>query len=66
MQWSLRKKGLPGILVKAVMSLYEGSKTTVKVGSEFSEEFYVAVGVYQGSVCHLYCLQLWWMLWQRM
>ena len=32
------------------MSLYEGSKTKVKVGSEFSEEFYVAVGVHQGPV----------------
>ena len=47
MQWVLRKKGLPEILVKAVMSLYEGSKTKVKVGSEFSEEFYVAGDVHQ-------------------
>ena len=38
------------ILVKVVMSLYKGSKTKVKVESEFSEEFYVAVGVHQGSV----------------
>ena len=36
MRWTQRKKGLPEILVKAVMSLYEGSKTKVKVGSEFS------------------------------
>ena len=49
-QWALKKKGLPEILVKALMSLYEGSKRKVKVGSEFSEEFSVAVGVYQGSV----------------
>ena len=33
-----------------VTSLYEGSKTKVKVGSEFSEEFFVLVGVHQGSV----------------
>ena len=39
MQWELRKKGLPEILVKGVMSLYEGSKTKVKVGSEFSRIF---------------------------
>ena len=45
MQWALRKKGLPGILVKAVMRLCESSKTKVEVGSEFSEEFYVAVGM---------------------
>ena len=44
------KKGLPEILVKVVMSLYEGSKTKVKVGCEFSQEFYVAVGVYKRSV----------------
>ena len=50
MQWALRKKGLPEILVKAVMSLYEGSKTKVKVEFEFSEEFSVVVGVHQGSV----------------
>ena len=39
MQWALRKKGLPEILVKAVISLYEGSKMKVKVGSKFSKEF---------------------------
>ena len=49
MQWALRKKGLPEILMKAVMSLYEGSKMKVKVGSEFSKEFDVTVGVHQGS-----------------
>ena len=49
-QWILRKKGLPEILVKAMMSLYEGSKMKVKVGSEFLEEFYVVVHVHQGSV----------------
>ena len=54
MQWALRNKGLPEILVKAVMSLYEGSKTKIKVGSEFSEEFHVAVGIHQGPV--LSCL----------
>ena len=46
----LRKKGLPEILVKAVMNLYEDSKTKVNDESEFSEEFYVAIGVHQGSV----------------
>ena len=46
MQWALRKKGLPEILVKAVMSLYEGSKTKIKVNYEFLEEFYVVVGVH--------------------
>ena len=50
MQWALRNKGLPEILVKAVMNLYEGLKTKVKVVSKLSEEFSVAVGVHQGSV----------------
>ena len=48
MQWALRKKGLPEILLKAVM--YEGSKTKVKIGSEFSKDLYVTVGVHQGSI----------------
>ena len=32
------------------MSLHEGSKTKVKVGCEFSEEFYVVVGVYEAFI----------------
>ena len=43
-------KNLPEVLVKAVMSLYEGSRTKVRVGSGLSEEFGVRVGVHQGSV----------------
>ena len=50
MEWAMRKKGLPEILVKAVMSLYEGAETKVRVGSGLSEEFSVKVGVHQGSV----------------
>ena len=50
MKLALRKKSLPEVLVKAVMSLYEGSRTKVRVGSGFSEEFGVRVGVHQGSV----------------
>ena len=45
-----KKKGLQEILVKVVMSLYKDLKTKVKVRSEFSEQFYVAVVVYQGSI----------------
>ena len=50
MEWTMRKKGLPEILVKAVMSLYEGAETKVRVGSGLPEEFSVKVGVHQGSV----------------
>ena len=44
------EKGLPEILVKAVMSLYKEAETKVRVGSGLSEEFTVKVGVHQGSV----------------
>ena len=50
MEWAMRKKGLPEILVKAMMSLYEAAETKVIVGSCLSEEFSVKVGVHQGSV----------------
>ena len=35
------------------MSLYDGAKTRVRVGSAYSEEFDVKVGVHQGSVLSL-------------
>ena len=38
------------VLVQAVMSLYEGSRTKVRVGSGTSDDFGVRVGVQQGSV----------------
>ena len=50
MEWAMRKKGLPEILVKAVMSVYEGAETKVRVGLGLTEEFSVKVGVHQGSV----------------
>ena len=50
MEWAMRKKGLPEILVRAVMSLYESAKTRVRVEWGLSEEFPVSVGVHQGSV----------------
>ena len=50
MEWALRKKGLADVLVQAVMSLYESSRTKARVGSGTSDEFGVSVGVHQGSV----------------
>ena len=47
-KWALRKKGLAEVLVQAVMSLYEGSRTKVRVGLETSNEFGVRFGVHQG------------------
>ena len=33
MEWAMRKKGLPEVIVRAVMSLYHDAKTKVRVGS---------------------------------
>ena len=46
----MRKKDLPEVIVRAVMSLYHRAKTKVRVGSELSEELMVQVGVRQRSV----------------
>ena len=40
-------------MARPVISLYEGAKTTVRVGLELSEEFEVKVGVHQGSTLSL-------------
>ena len=50
MKSAMRKKGIPGALVEAVMSLYEGAMTKVKVGTHLSDEVEVNVGAHQGSV----------------
>ena len=50
LEWAMRKKGIPEVLVRSVMKLYEGVKTWVRVASELSEEFEVKVGMHQGSV----------------
>ena len=49
MEWA-RKKSLPEVLVKAVMSWYVGSRTKARVGSGLSEKFWVRISVHQGSV----------------
>ena len=46
----MRKKGLPEVIIRAVMSFNHGAKTKVRVGSEWSEQFLVQVGVSQISV----------------
>ena len=46
----MRKKEIPEVLVRSVMSLYEGAKTSIRVESELSDEFEVKVGMHQGSV----------------
>ena len=46
----MRKKSIQEAFVAAVMSLYKGARTKVKVGTHFSDEFEVNVGVHLGSV----------------
>ena len=46
----MKKKGIPEVVDRSVMSLYEGAKTRVRVDSDLSEEFEVKVGMHQGSV----------------
>ena len=46
----MRKKGIPEVFVRSVMSLYEGAKIRFKVDSELSEEFEVNLGMHLGSV----------------
>ena len=50
MAWGIRKKKVPEVMVKAVVSLHDGTKTNVKVGSDLSDEFSVNVVVHQRSV----------------
>ena len=49
-EWALRRKGVNEGMVQAVMRLYVGARTKVKVGVGMSEAFDVKVGVHQGSV----------------
>ena len=46
LDWALKKKETLEVLVRSVMSQYEGAKTCVRVDSELSE-FEVKVGMHQ-------------------
>ena len=50
MEWTMRKRVLSEVIVRAVISRNDGAKTRVIVGSAYSEKFEVKVGVHQGSV----------------
>ena len=50
MEWAMRKKGLPEVIARAVMSLYYDAEKKVRVGSELSEESLVQLDAHQGSV----------------
>ena len=53
LECAMRKKGIPAVLAKLMMSLYERAKTRVSVDAELLEELEVNVGMYQGSVVTL-------------
>ena len=61
MEWALRKKGLPEMFVIAMMSLYEGAKTKVRVGTELSEEVCVKIVYIKDQFC-LHCYLLSWLM----
>ena len=46
MEWAMRKKGISEIMLRGVMSLYDGARTKVRVGSAYSDKFEVKVGVH--------------------
>ena len=48
--WGMRKLGIDEWLVRLVQSMYKDVRSRVRVGSGYSEEFGVKVGVHQGSV----------------
>ena len=48
--WSMRKLGVEEWVISVVQSMYENAKSRVQVGSKFSSDFEVKVGVHQGSV----------------
>jgi len=47
---AMRKNGLPEITFKAVINIYEGAKTKIRVRSGLSKEFFEKVGVHQCPV----------------
>ena len=58
LEWVLSKKGIPELLARPVMSLYDGVKTRVRVDSELSVEFEVKMGMYKRSVLSPFVFEL--------
>ena len=57
LEWAMRKKGIPEVLVRSVMSLYERAKTRVRVDSEMSDELEIKVEMHEGFVLSHFFLQ---------
>ena len=47
--WAMRKVGVEEWIVRLVQAMYNNARSRVRVGSEYSDEFEVRVGVHQGS-----------------
>ena len=45
LEWAMRKRGIPEAMVRAVMSLYEGAKTRVRVVRGVRGESWCAPGI---------------------
>ena len=48
-KWALGKQGVSHKMIMAVMALYEGTKSRVKITAGISKDFDIRVGVHQGS-----------------
>ena len=50
LEWAMWKKEIPDVLVRSVMSLYEGAKTRDRVDSKLSGMFEAKMGMHQGYI----------------
>ena len=48
--WAMRKLGVEELIVRLAQAMYNNARSRVRVGSEYSEEFEVGVGIHQGPV----------------
>ena len=47
LEWAMKKKEMPEVLVRSVANLYEGAKSRVRVDLELTEVFEVKMGLHQ-------------------
>ena len=59
LEWAMRKKGIPEVLVISVMSQYEGAKMRVMVNFSCERSLRIKWGCTKDLRCHLLPLQLW-------